>query len=394
MNRFELRLFLEQYAHGSYSQDHYEAFVDWTKQCSREEYGQMLELWQEIVEKEAAGATVDDTLFQKIEAGLDELDLTSQRSPYRISWRKQLSIAASITLAVGLFSYYLLKQNFGEHSHLSTKQKTEIRPGKNTATLTLANGKQIILSDNFSGVVAEEAGVSITKTSTGQLVYTVKENIKSDVGKHNSISTARGETYQINLPDGTQVWLNSSSKLKYPVHFSAGKRKVELEGEGYFEVAGDPKRPFVVSSRGQLVEVLGTHFNINAYGDEKMIKTTLLEGSVRVKNETQQLAALLRPGQVAVNDLLHQPTVQQADIETTMAWKNGLFIFNRQSLDDVLRNVARWYDVEFEYSEEIGRKRLWGTASKHEPITNLMDNIVITSGIHYKIEGRRVVLIK
>ena len=264
----------------------------------------------------------------------------------------------------------------------------DIAPGKNTATLTLANGKKIKLNDAVNGELAREAGVIITKTEDGALVYEILSNSEETI-KMNTLSTAMGESYQLRLPDGSMVWLNAATTLKYPTNFSKlENRKVTLTGEAYFEVFKDKKRPFVVATDKQEVQVLGTHFNINSYADESSVKTTLLEGSVRVSLLTGRAGeVLLKPNEQAVNTgaVIDVTQVEAAD---AIAWKNGEFLFDEEPLESIMRKIARWYNVEVVYKDIRRSKRFGGTVSKFGNVSDVLKMLELTGEVHFKIEGR------
>jgi len=314
--------------------------------------------------------------------------------PVKTSYQLWPRLAIATAIAVILFGAGLFF--FVDHQNPAQVQMAkanDIPPGKNGATLTLADGQKIVINDALAGNIATQSGVKISKSADGQIAYEITDNPSGSL-QYNTLSTTRGQQSQVRLPDGTLVFLNAASSLKYPTSFKTlAKRQVTLVGEGYFEVAKDREHPFVVNTQKQVIEVLGTHFNINAYADENQSQTTLLEGAVKVSGTNNQM--YLKPGQMAISyDDERMLSLKQANLESVMAWKNGLFVFNRQQFSDVLKDISRWYNVEFEYSEEIGRRKLWGTISKEGTITELLDNIVITSGIHYKIEGRRIQLTK
>lgn len=209
----------------------------------------------------------------------------------------------------------------------------------------------------------------------------------------NTITTPRGGQYQVVLEDGTRVWLNAASSIRFPQAFIGVTREVELTGEAYFEVAKNKAKPFIVQANGTKVQVFGTHFNINAYGDNSNVTTTLLEGSVRMSSGSS--AVMLAPGQQG--DAVNGATIKvsPADIQQTMAWKNGLFIFHDLNITEVMKQVGRWYDVDVEYrDDEVKKNEFGGTISKYKNITELLDVMVLTRSIHYKIEGRRVIIMK
>ena len=312
-------------------------------------------------------------------------------------WPLITGIAAAIALIV--VGSYLYKSKLQPTDNQQNVFVNDVAPGKNGATLTLANGRKIQLSTASNGELAKEAGVSITKTKSGELIYEIKDNNKSSQSI-NTLSTAKGETYQVVLPDGSKVWLNAASKLSYPARFSAsGKRKVSLDGEAYFEIAKDKAHPFIVETAKQDVEVLGTHFNVNSYADENITKTTLLEGSVKVSlnsgntaqnNQSNANETILKPGQEASLSNTGKISVAEADTELAMAWKNGKFIFDNERIEDIMRMLARWYNVEVTYQKGAGDQPFTGSISRSDNISKILEKITYTQNIHFKIEGRRV----
>ncbi|WP_316818604.1 FecR domain-containing protein [Pedobacter nyackensis] len=328
-------------------------------------------------------------------AALNELD---QAFPFHkivinpvktYSWRL-IGVAAAvlICMSAGLYFY----SNF-QATNKQQQFANDIKPGGNKAFLTLADGSKISLTDAINGEVAKQAGISITKTKDGQLIYNVvgKSGNKRDANLFNTIETPRAGQYQIKLPDGTQVWLNASSSLRYPAVFTGHERTVELKGEGYFEVAKDPDRPFKVKSGMQELQVLGTHFNVNAYADEAIIKTTLLEGSVRINGTVAGKDIVLKPGQqslMSYNGL----KIGAADIEESVAWKNGYFKFNDENIERILKKVSRWYDVDIQYEGKMTDKIFNGKVSRYSNVSEVLHILQLTGAIEFKIEGRRIIV--
>lgn len=224
--------------------------------------------------------------------------------------------------------------------------KNDVAPGKDGAVLRLADGSQIVLDSAGNGEISRQGGTSVIKKGNGQLVYQTSGEDQAVL--YNTLSTTRGKQFRMTLPDGTMVWLNSFSSLHYPTRFTGATRSVEVSGEAYFEVAADASRPFVVQAGRQKVTVLGTHFNINSYEDEPAVRTTLLEGAVRVGNAAGQVT--LSPGQQAsVGQHDTRISVAKVNAEEAVAWKNGYFHFDNADIQTVMRQLARWYDVEVKY---------------------------------------------
>ncbi|MBE9602877.1 FecR family protein [Pedobacter sp. MC2016-24] len=316
----------------------------------------------------------------------------TDQHPEKMQWYK-LPLAAAIALiAVGL-GVYLYFNVSSDSTRLHTQVAARIVAGSNKAILTLSGGKQIALTDADNGELVTEGNTRITKTADGKIIYEPSIAQDSKAVVYNTVSTPKGGQFQVVLPDGSQIWLNAMSSITYPSSFSGKERLVQLKGEAYFEIAKNPEKPFKVDVAGQQkIEVLGTHFNVEAYIDDHEIKTTLLEGSVKLGARNKQIR--LKPGQIAIDDLKTDLIVKQADLEEVMAWKNGLFVLNEVNLKDVMKKAARWYDVDVEYQGNIANKKLWGTVSRYKDINELLDNIAITSSLRYKIEGRRVILMK
>lgn len=296
------------------------------------------------------------------------------------------SVVILITAAV-LFFQQEQPRALVEKKH----QIVRIIPGGNKAVLTLADGSEISLTDAKDGQLASQSGITITKTKDGQLIYNIDKTNASNASTEsigfNTISTPRGGYYQVNLPDGTKVWLNAASSLRYPTSFAGAERKVELEGEGYFEVAHHVDMPFRVVSRGQVVEVLGTHFNINAYSDEADIRTTLLEGSVKVNTEVA--ATLLKPGEQSIN---YQARLRKEEVitEDIVAWKNNEFVFNNEKLGGIMRKISRWYDVDVVCPPELEDMKFNGVLPRQRSIKGVLKIMESTESVHFKFEGRRI----
>lgn len=271
-------------------------------------------------------------------------------------------------------------------------------PGGNKAVLTLADGSSIVLDSAANGALTQQGATTIMKKQDGELVYKTDSKTGENAVALNTISTPRGGQYQVVLPDGTRVWLNAVTSLRFPASFTGDKRVVELTGEAYFEVASvgreGKKLPFIVNvggSGGGQVEVLGTHFNVKAYNEESAIKTTLLEGSVKMSSAKGQY--LMKPGQqtlvgkdgkIAINE--------DADVDEAVAWKNGRFQFNEADVETVMRDIARWYDVTIEYAGKVPAEKFEGEIPRNSSITEVF-KILELSNVHCKIEGKKITVL-
>ncbi|GGI25284.1 FecR family protein [Pedobacter mendelii] len=310
--------------------------------------------------------------------------------PYRAKFWPRIIAAASVILVVGIGFYFYRSYDEKEKQ---TIYAYDANPGINSATLTLGNGQKILLSNAATGKLAEQQGVIITKSLKGELIYTIK-NVGTERPEFNTMSTANGQQYIVNLPDGSKVWLNAASSLTYPSTFaSLKKRYVTLKGEGYFEITKDKAHPFVVKTDNQTVEVLGTHFNINSYKDEPNVKTTLLEGGVKIKSGLR--TEILNPGQQGIVSLEENNIVtKQADIQEVLAWKNGDFIFNGVDIKNIMFSLSRWYDVEIKYEGTVTKELYYGKISRSKNLSSVLKMLQKAGGAHLRIEGRRIIVMQ
>lgn len=346
------------------------------------------EIWEQTEDKPAK----TDVEWQEFYTAMMSSSIKNKKIKFS-TWQK-IAVAALFILvgATALMVYqYAAPANTVAVNKLKNAQ--ELSPGGNKAILTLADGKKIILDGINNGTVANQTGISITKTSDGQLVYTISavKAAETAVLKYNTIEVPRGGQYQITMPDGTRVWLNSMSSLKYPLHFSATERKVELTGEGYFEVAKSPKVPFRVKTTNQVIEVTGTHFNVNAYQNETATRTTLLEGGVKVLSTDGAKKIILTPGQQS--ELTSAGFIVKAvDTERATAWKNGNFMFSNDDIGSIMRQISRWYDVDIVYQNNAAKARFSGNISRFEHAAQVLEILELTGLVHFKIEGRRIIV--
>ena len=271
----------------------------------------------------------------------------------------------------------------------SSAGKGPVVPGFNKATLTLSDGSNIDLNDSKNGTLSKQGSVSVGKLGDGKLVYDINgAKTKKAAVLYNTITTPRGGQYQVVLSDGTKVWLNAASSLKFPAIFTGNERNVELTGEAYFEVAKNKDKPFKVAVNNMGIEVLGTHFNVNAYNDEDAIKTTLLEGAVKLKTGNQQ--AYLKPGQQATLGRQQVFNICPVNTEDAVAWKNGYFVFNNENIQSIMKKISRWYDVEVVYEGKVDERDFGGTASRFGSVTDVLKLLELTGTVHFRMEGRRI----
>jgi ferric-dicitrate binding protein FerR (iron transport regulator) len=384
MNTSKAQELIDKYQKGTLSAEEEALFEGWYLKLTAEEQVSISE--KHLAQKKRA-----------IWKNLQVNNGTTKMVKFRVS--TQIAAAAIVILAVGILYFY---QKDTTKQTVTRIAKNDIRPGGSKAYLTLANGKTIVLNTTANGQIANQAGTSVTKTAGGQLVYTITgKSTTSNPAELNTITTPRGGQWQVLLPDGTKVWLNAASSLTYPVSFTALKnRRVELTGEAYFEVAKDKTHPFIVHTIKQDVEVLGTHFNINAYADEQYTKTTLLEGSVHVKpatasaiNEANSLAwQALKPGQQSVlsnGDI----KITAANTEAAIAWKNTMFYFEDDNLENIMKRVARWYDVNIIYhNNQVKHELFSGRISRAQNVSEVLKMLTLTGAAQFKIEGRNIIV--
>ncbi|WEK37106.1 MAG: DUF4974 domain-containing protein [Candidatus Pseudobacter hemicellulosilyticus] len=334
-------------------------------------------------------------LFRSI-VGVDKTGTLTERPPvplYRrfVSFRRSW-IAAAVLLLLGTGSYFWLQRPGRSAAPSTTATVADIQPGREGALLTLDDGSQVRLDSLKDGVIALQGGATV-RVEDGILHY---EGRGKETMVYNTMSTPKGRQFRLTLPDGTQVWLNSASSLHYPTSFNGTERKVSITGEAYFEVARNPQQPFRVNINNQAeVEVLGTHFNVNAYDNETIIATTLLQGSIRVTGANRS-SATLQPGQQAELPQAGQPgsvqVIDQADIEKAMAWKNGLFSFENVSLEEIMRQLERWYDIEVVYESTIPEIVLTGEITRDVPLSDLLAALK-KMGVQYRLDNRKLIIL-
>jgi transmembrane sensor len=302
--------------------------------------------------------------------------------------------AAIILITLGTALYFNNSRDISRlpNNKLVVQVDQKILPGGNKAILKLANGKTILLDSMSKGQILQESGIQISKTAEGTVIYKVINQNTSNQLSYNTISTPKGGQYQVLLPDGTKVWLNAASQLRFPVAFTGIDRKVELSGEAYFEVASNKQKPFKVITAHQEIEVLGTHFNVNAYADEELTKTTLLEGQVYVSKGREK--TMLKPGQQAVNDAgVSGLTVKKvSDLSEAIAWKNGVFMFDNEDIYTIMNKIARWYDVDVQFTADMRGKTYGGNISRFKDVKEVLKTMELTRTIHFKIDGRRILV--
>ncbi|ANI90395.1 hypothetical protein A9P82_14525 [Arachidicoccus ginsenosidimutans] len=328
------------------------------------------------------------TLGKEKESALKQLML--QNIERRINRRLQhkrirlwYTIAASIVLLLAIVGFLYMQQK--NQATNALVQNNVILPGGNKATLTLADGSQVTLTDAGKGTLAKQGGMEVEKTADGKIEYKVRDAKNTlAVDAVNRITTPRGGQYQLVLSDGTKVWLNAASSISYPIVFTGRTREVTITGEVYFEVAHRPKQPFRVHAGNQTIEDIGTSFDVNAYADEPDRRVTLLEGAVKVGS------VLLHPGEQSV-EKDGNLSVTNVDARKVIAWKDGYFLFHNASLATIMRQLARWYDVDVEYEGKIPDVHFGGGIARSSNIDEAL-SILEKSGIHFKIQNKKIIV--
>lgn len=319
--------------------------------------------------------------------------LPLQAEPKVIRLWPRIAVAASIALLLGTGIFYLAKPK--EQIIPVAEKAQEIAPGGTRGILTLSNGKQIILANiSAKDTIAKEGEeVTIKMGANGVITYIINPDAdasKNNPNAFNTLSTPTGGQYNIVLADGTKVFLNAVSSIKYPTQFNGDNRLVELEGEAYFEVAKNKNKPFIVKSDNQSIEVLGTHFNVHAYANEAVVKTTLLEGSVAVSFKNQK--SILKPGQQSnVSENFTKIKIREVDTDEAIAWKNGRFKFDNADLKTVMRQLERWYGIKVEYRGDVSDVRFSGGTFMNKNLSEVL-KVLELSNIKFKVEGRTIIV--
>lgn len=309
----------------------------------------------------------------------------------RISVWPRLAAAASVLLLLSAATYWAVHRKRPEERAALVAPGQDIMPGGNKAVLTLSNGRKISVTDAGIGRLNRQGEVEIAKTGDGQLVY----GGAAANGIYDTLTTPRGGQFQLRLADGSRIWLNAATAVRYPESFTGEERKIELiRGEVYLEVVHNSRMPFRVMSKGQLIEDVGTHFDIRAFEDEPLTKTTLLEGGVMITKGNDK--TLLKPGQQAATAADKSGiAISDVDTEGAVAWKNGYFLFDNESLENVMREISRWYDVDIEYpSGQKPAENYWGSITRFTNISKVLSKLEITGDVRFKVEGRKIIVLR
>jgi ferric-dicitrate binding protein FerR (iron transport regulator) len=347
-----------------------------------------LVITNEAKTNEAFGAEILAELRQMIASE----EVTPQIKTHRIRWYR-IAAAAAVIVAIGTVTFFTVnttsKKTIAAVSH--TEKHEVAAPQRARAVITLSNGKNIYLDSASQGALAMQGSSELVKVSDRQVAYVGGTNSREMI--YNVLTVPRGSrVVSLTLSDGTVVWLNAESSLRYPVVFSGSDRTVEVTGEAYFEVAKDPSKKFFVRSAALTTEVLGTHFNVNTYHDETSMKVTLLEGSIRVSAKDELHAVQLKPGQQAeVSGPSDIRVLANVDLEEVMAWKNEYFMMKATSLASLMRQMARWYDVEVAIKGNLADKKFGGAISRNVNLSTMLEALR-QNGVNSETNGRKVTI--
>ncbi len=401
MQPLDINEFLQKFAAGTHTEAEHQQFADWLLHAPVTAVEKALDTYSSIVHTNVFSSEAADAagLTTLVESALDQYELgrtASAKKPFTIGWRNLVKIAAVFIIFLSAAAIWLTqKKGRSTIPDVTLAQpkpplKNEVLPGVNKATLTLANGAVISLDDTKSGKIARQGNMIIDKSSNGQLVYKAAAAATPSF-EYNTLAIPRGGKFRLVLADGSEIWLNAATTITYPTAFPGDERRVQIQGEAYFEIAHDATKPFIVSVNGMGVQVLGTHFNINSYSDEAAVKTSLLEGSIRLQQKNGK-TILLQPGQQAqagqAGDI---KVVNNVDMEEVVAWKNGYFSFNHADLQTVMRQIARWYDVDISYEGNVPERSFGGKIDRNSNASEVL-KILEESKVHFTIDGKKIIV--
>jgi transmembrane sensor len=331
--------------------------------------------------------------FHSANANATNIDFNSTK---RISYTPWIA-AASILLLI-IAGYFLYNNQSSANQKIIAANQQIISPGTNKALLILSDGTSIALDSAENGTIAHQGKLNIVKLANGQLIYQLGAFSPFEKGGagsahdgtlrggFNTMSTPRGGQYQLTLPDGTTVWLNAASSITYPVLFTENTRTVTISGEAFLDIKKDKSKPFIVNTKNEKIQVLGTTFNINNYDDENISKTTLVDGAIKVNT------SVLQPGQqMQTNIITGKTNITKVDTDLAIAWKNGQFNFSGSSVETVMRQLSRWYNVEVEYKGKIPERRFGGKISRDVNLNEII-SILNFNDIKAKLNGRKIII--
>jgi len=416
MNHQELSALFEKLVNNQCSEEEAERIMGLLADKAND--GLFQALINDQLSKPHGNSSRDESLKRALELKLEQILQAPAPVPRKrtfpvLMWNRRARYAAAVLLlSLPAATYFLVRKRALCPALVVRPAVQNIIAGGNKAVLTLSDGRKIDLDEISNGEIATQSNAVVKKIASGVLVYNTDTKTRdrsagSSLIGFNTITTPKGGQYQVVLPDGSKVWLNAASSLRYPTQFDPNQRVVELTGEGYFEIVRIPRPvtqtgkkeagnlPFIVISNQQRIEVIGTMFNVNAYVEEACVKTTLLKGAVRVGAVTGdsrgQLISprMLLPGQQS--ELSGQTlTIAEGNTEAALAWKNGKFQFEHEDIQVVMRKIARWYDVEVDYHGSMKGKVFSGTISKYESLEEVLKMLQLTETVSFMIKDRKI----
>jgi ferric-dicitrate binding protein FerR (iron transport regulator) len=398
MQHDAIRYLLEQYANGKLTPSGEEELL---QLLGADNETDLIPVLREMIEAESVNANAIDP--DTLQASLQQVLMVDKPAPPvmpRMRGTRVLSVnrrwawmaaAVCIIIAGAIAVYVMNKKKAVPEVAKTAPAQNDVQPGGNKAILTLANGQQIVLDSAANGNLAQQGGAQVVKEE-GSLRYEAGSTKPETAW--NMLSTPRGGQYKLVLPDGSKVWLNAASSIRYPAVFTGNERSVEITGEVYFEVTKNQHKPFRVHFPNGEVEVLGTHFNINAYDDEASSKTTLLEGKVKVSSVVNSEWSIIKPGEQAITSSNSPLTIDHSpDLDQVTAWTNGLFIFRNQDIETIMRQISRWYDVQITYDRRVKNEKMVATISRSVPVSKVLHLLELTGLVHFKIEGKKILVL-
>ena len=378
------------YVHNNYTEQEQEELMALIAQPENEAAVQTL--IEQVIENTGAEMQMPDQVAASILQNIlqKEKGLVVPLKSKKVHFRMWMRVAAAVVF-FAIASYWFIDKKDNEKAKVIAlaEKQSPILPGGNHAVLTMSDGSTILLDSMQNGTL-QQGNAKVNKQGSLLIYDTHASSIANAPVVYNTLSTPRGGQYQVVLPDGSKVWLNAASSLLFPTAFTGSQRKVELTGEAYFEVAKNKDKPFLVKVGDMQVKVLGTHFNINAYSDENTIRTSLLEGSVKIIKDNK--SKLLKPGNQAVlNKKQNEIDITDIDMNGVMAWKNGLFQFEGDNITTIMREIGRWYNVEIVYSGKVPARTFEGKISRNAELSEVL-RILELSKVKFSVVGRKIIL--
>ncbi|WP_341834595.1 FecR domain-containing protein [Chitinophaga pollutisoli] len=388
MSNARIHYLVNRFMEGACSGDERRELAEWVNQSGSDTAVQAVleEAWRNYEPADAdrqAGAAAMDRVYARLSKETD-------RSRHHIAWWKPAAAAAVLLLA-GLGIWQGTKSPPLPIAQAQQDHTDDAMPGGEKAVLTLSNGRQIVLDSAADGLLAQQGGATINKLSNGQLVYDDGEAPGAGEVMYNTMTTPRGGQYRLTLPDGTKAWLNSASSVTFPTAFVENTRSINITGEVFLEVARDEKKPFTVKANGVEIAVLGTHFNVNAYPEEGAVRTTLIEGKVKVSSAAG--ARTIAPGEQVQAGAGKLEVRRNVNLDEVTGWKNGRFVFEGASITQVMHQLSRWYDMETDGANPVD-DRFYLDVPRSKKLSDVLKALELTGKVKFKIEGKKIIVMK